>query len=62
MGNGSKGKSPHSFLFFKGYPNTLGLVKFLDRPEQEDSVIVKVLKKQGAIPFVKTNTSQAILK
>uniref|UniRef100_A0A8D0KJV8 Fatty-acid amide hydrolase 1 n=1 Tax=Salvator merianae TaxID=96440 RepID=A0A8D0KJV8_SALMN len=45
----------------KGYPNTLGLVKFLDCPEQEDSVIVKVLKKQGAIPFVKTNTSQAIL-
>ncbi|KAJ7332772.1 hypothetical protein JRQ81_014952 [Phrynocephalus forsythii] len=45
----------------KGYPNTFGLVKFLDCPEQEDSVIVKVLKKQGAIPFVKTNTSQAIL-
>ncbi|XP_028589425.1 vitamin D3 hydroxylase-associated protein-like [Podarcis muralis] len=45
----------------KGYPNTLGLVKFLDRPEQEDSVIVKVLKKQGAIPFVKTNLSQAIV-
>ncbi|XP_072853691.2 vitamin D3 hydroxylase-associated protein [Pogona vitticeps] len=45
----------------KGYPNTLGLVKFLDCPEQDDSVIVKVLKKQGAIPFVKTNTSQAIL-
>nr|XP_060629423.1 vitamin D3 hydroxylase-associated protein-like [Anolis sagrei ordinatus] len=45
----------------KGYPNTLGLVKFLDCLELEDSVIVKVLKKQGAIPFVKTNTSQAIL-
>ncbi|KAH0618657.1 hypothetical protein JD844_018054 [Phrynosoma platyrhinos] len=45
----------------KGYSNTLGLVKFLDHPEREDSVIVKVLKKQGAIPFVRTNTSQAIL-
>ncbi|KAL7985124.1 hypothetical protein Chor_003694 [Crotalus horridus] len=45
----------------KGYPNSLGLVKFLDCPEHDDSVIVKVLKKQGAIPFVKTNTSQAIL-
>ncbi|KAM3841216.1 vitamin D3 hydroxylase-associated protein-like [Vipera latastei] len=45
----------------KGYPNSLGLVKFLDYPEHDDSVIVKVLKKQGAIPFVKTNTSQAIL-
>uniref|UniRef100_A0A8C5WT32 Fatty-acid amide hydrolase 1 n=1 Tax=Laticauda laticaudata TaxID=8630 RepID=A0A8C5WT32_LATLA len=45
----------------KGYPNSLGLVKFLDSPEHDDSVIVKVLKKQGAIPFVKTNTSQAIL-
>ncbi|XP_044306668.1 vitamin D3 hydroxylase-associated protein-like [Varanus komodoensis] len=45
----------------KGYPNTLGLVKFLDHPEHDDSVIVKVLKKQGAIPFVRTNISQAIL-
>ncbi|XP_015277461.1 PREDICTED: vitamin D3 hydroxylase-associated protein-like [Gekko japonicus] len=45
----------------KGHPNTMGLVKYLDRPEPEDSVIVKVLKKQGAIPFVRTNTSQGIL-
>ncbi|XP_066481539.1 vitamin D3 hydroxylase-associated protein-like [Tiliqua scincoides] len=45
----------------KGYPITLGLTKFLDCPECDDSVIVKVLKKQGAIPFVKTNTSQAIV-
>lgn len=47
---------------FKGYPMTLGLTKFLDCPERDDSVVVKVLKKQGAIPFVKTNTSQAIVK
>ncbi|XP_060087752.1 vitamin D3 hydroxylase-associated protein-like isoform X2 [Heteronotia binoei] len=45
----------------KGHPNTMGLVKYLDRLEPEDSVIVKVLKKQGAIPFVRTNTSQGIL-
>ncbi|XP_048351750.1 vitamin D3 hydroxylase-associated protein-like [Sphaerodactylus townsendi] len=45
----------------KGHPNTMGLVKYLDCPEPEDSVIVKVLKKQGAIPFVRTNTSQGIL-
>ncbi|XP_054835889.1 vitamin D3 hydroxylase-associated protein-like [Eublepharis macularius] len=45
----------------KGHPNTMGLVKYLDNPEPDDSVIVKVLKKQGAIPFVRTNTSQGIL-
>ncbi|XP_074491658.1 vitamin D3 hydroxylase-associated protein-like isoform X3 [Sebastes fasciatus] len=31
------------------------------KPAQEDSVLVKVLKRQGAIPFVKTNVPQALL-
>ncbi|XP_072294919.1 fatty-acid amide hydrolase 1 [Eucyclogobius newberryi] len=38
-----------------------GVVKFLDQPADDDSVLVKVLKKQGAIPFVRTNFPQALL-
>ncbi|XP_029988879.1 fatty-acid amide hydrolase 1 [Sphaeramia orbicularis] len=38
-----------------------GVVINLDQPIQEDSVLVKVLKSQGAIPFVKTNLPQALL-
>uniref|UniRef100_A0A8C3SB42 Amidase domain-containing protein n=1 Tax=Chelydra serpentina TaxID=8475 RepID=A0A8C3SB42_CHESE len=34
--------------------------KFLSRLEQEDSVMVKVLKRQGAIPFVLTNVPQSL--
>ncbi|XP_072366784.1 vitamin D3 hydroxylase-associated protein-like [Scyliorhinus torazame] len=46
---------------YKGYDSTCGLRKFLNRPAVEDSVIVQVLKKQGAIPFVKTNVPQTLL-
>ncbi|XP_078657284.1 vitamin D3 hydroxylase-associated protein-like [Branchiostoma floridae x Branchiostoma belcheri] len=45
----------------KGMPNTLGLVKYLENYAEEDSVIVRVLKKQGAVPFVKTNVPQTML-
>ncbi|CAH1242951.1 FAAH [Branchiostoma lanceolatum] len=45
----------------KGMASTLGLVKFLENYAQEDSVIVQVLKKQGAVPFVKTNVPQTML-
>ncbi|OXB68545.1 hypothetical protein ASZ78_000482 [Callipepla squamata] len=44
----------------KGHLSTCGLVKFLGTPEQEDSVLVKVLKRQGAIPFAKTNVPQSL--
>ncbi|XP_056408851.1 vitamin D3 hydroxylase-associated protein-like [Hyla sarda] len=46
----------------KGHDSTLGLVKNLERPASEDCVIVRVLKKQGAVPFVKTNVPQSLLK
>ncbi|XP_075895434.1 fatty-acid amide hydrolase 1 isoform X1 [Nelusetta ayraudi] len=46
---------------YKGHDCSCGVVVNLDQPAQEDSVIVKVLKKQGAIPFVKTNLPQALL-
>ncbi|XP_048458085.1 fatty-acid amide hydrolase 1 [Rhincodon typus] len=46
---------------YKGHDSTCGLKKFLHQPAAEDSVLVQVLKKQGAIPFVKTNVPQSLL-
>ncbi|XP_026507706.1 vitamin D3 hydroxylase-associated protein-like [Terrapene carolina triunguis] len=46
---------------YEGHVSTCGLGQYLGYPEQEDSVLVKVLKKQGAIPFVKTNISQCLI-
>nr|XP_014342450.1 PREDICTED: vitamin D3 hydroxylase-associated protein-like isoform X2 [Latimeria chalumnae] len=46
---------------YKGHYTSLGFARFLDKKASEDSVVVKVLKKQGAIPFVKTNLSQSML-
>uniref|UniRef100_A0A670YN61 Fatty-acid amide hydrolase 1 n=1 Tax=Pseudonaja textilis TaxID=8673 RepID=A0A670YN61_PSETE len=46
---------------YKGHISTCGLVQYLDKVEADDSVIVKVLKKQGAIPFVKTNIPQSMI-
>ncbi|XP_027393178.1 fatty-acid amide hydrolase 1-like isoform X2 [Bos indicus x Bos taurus] len=44
-----------------GHDSTSGLAQFLEKPAAKDGVIVKVLKAQGAIPFVKTNISQTLL-
>ncbi|NXO56620.1 VDHAP protein, partial [Aramus guarauna] len=44
----------------KGHLVTCGLVQCLGTPVQEDSVLVKVLKKQGAIPFAMTNVPQSL--
>ncbi|NXS91099.1 FAAH1 hydrolase, partial [Jacana jacana] len=44
----------------KGHLLTCGLVQCLGTVAQEDSVLVKVLKKQGAIPFAMTNVSQSL--
>ncbi|XP_075037648.1 vitamin D3 hydroxylase-associated protein-like [Mixophyes fleayi] len=46
---------------YQGHPSTCGLVQYLDELEKEDSVIVKVLKKQGAVVFAKTNVPQALM-
>ncbi|KAM3910013.1 fatty-acid amide hydrolase 1-like [Leptodactylus fuscus] len=46
---------------YQGHPSTCGLVQYLDVLEKEDSVIVRVLKKQGAIVFAKTNVPQTLL-
>ncbi|KGL84829.1 Vitamin D3 hydroxylase-associated protein, partial [Tinamus guttatus] len=44
----------------KGHLSTCGLVQFLNAPVQEDSVLVQVLKRQGAIPFALTNVPQSL--
>uniref|UniRef100_A0A8C6ZX54 Fatty-acid amide hydrolase 1 n=2 Tax=Nothoprocta perdicaria TaxID=30464 RepID=A0A8C6ZX54_NOTPE len=45
----------------KGHVSSGGMVKFLGQVMEEDSVIVQVLKSQGAIPFVKTNSPQTMI-
>ncbi|CAL8307794.1 unnamed protein product [Lota lota] len=45
----------------KGYDSTCGLLGRLNQPALEDSVVVEVLKRQGAIPFVKTNVPQSLM-
>ncbi|KAF1480455.1 Vitamin D3 hydroxylase-associated protein, partial [Megadyptes antipodes antipodes] len=44
----------------KGHLSTCGLVQCLGALVQEDSVLVKVLKRQGAIPFAMTNVPQSL--
>ncbi|NXE24792.1 VDHAP protein, partial [Ardeotis kori] len=44
----------------KGHLSTCGLVQCLGAQVQEDSVLVKVLKIQGAIPFAMTNVPQSL--
>ncbi|CAL1593793.1 unnamed protein product [Knipowitschia caucasica] len=48
-------------LCLKDCDSCCGLVRFLDQPSDDDCVLVKALKKQGAIPFVRTNFPQALL-
>ncbi|KAM7046325.1 fatty-acid amide hydrolase 1 [Acridotheres tristis] len=45
----------------QGHDSTLGFIKHLQKPAAEDSVVVQVLKRQGAIPFVKTNVPQSLI-
>ncbi|NXO10237.1 FAAH1 hydrolase, partial [Oriolus oriolus] len=44
----------------KGHLATCGLVRCLGTLVEEDSVLVKVLKRQGAIPFAMTNVPQSL--
>ncbi|XP_067229989.1 fatty-acid amide hydrolase 1 isoform X1 [Chanodichthys erythropterus] len=46
---------------YKGHDSSCGVVSKLDQPAVMDSVVVRVLKKQGAIPFIKTNVPQGLL-
>ncbi|XP_059545682.1 vitamin D3 hydroxylase-associated protein-like [Myotis daubentonii] len=51
-------KDPYDCM---GHDSTCGLAQFLEKPAAKDGVLVKVLKAQGAIPFVKTNIPQTLL-
>ncbi|XP_043859015.1 fatty-acid amide hydrolase 1 [Dromiciops gliroides] len=51
-------KDPYDY---KGHDSTCGMAYYLQKPAEEDAVIVKVLKSQGAVPFVKTNIPQTML-
>ncbi|KAA8589994.1 hypothetical protein FQN60_013359 [Etheostoma spectabile] len=46
---------------YKNHDSSCGVVINLEQPVQQDGVLVEVLKRQGAIPFVKTNVPQALL-
>ncbi|XP_005852963.2 PREDICTED: vitamin D3 hydroxylase-associated protein-like, partial [Myotis brandtii] len=52
-------KDPYDCM---GHDSTCGLAQFLEKPAAKDGVLVKVLKAQGAIPFVKTNIPQSMLR
>uniref|UniRef100_A0A3B4ATT7 Fatty-acid amide hydrolase 1 n=1 Tax=Periophthalmus magnuspinnatus TaxID=409849 RepID=A0A3B4ATT7_9GOBI len=48
-------------IFLKVHASSCGVVRFVHQPADDDCVLVKVLKKQGAIPFVRTNVPQSLL-
>ncbi|KAJ0032387.1 hypothetical protein NQD34_002468 [Periophthalmus magnuspinnatus] len=48
-------------IFLKNSASSCGVVRFVHQPADDDCVLVKVLKKQGAIPFVRTNVPQSLL-
>ncbi|XP_041863322.1 fatty-acid amide hydrolase 1 [Melanotaenia boesemani] len=48
-------------LAYENHDCSCGVIINLEQPVQKDCVLVEVLKKQGAIPFVKTNLPQALL-
>ncbi|KAJ8279406.1 hypothetical protein COCON_G00064720 [Conger conger] len=48
-------------LDYKGHDSTCGVICKLEQPVDIDCVVVQVLKRQGAIPFVKTNVPQGLL-
>ncbi|XP_013421117.1 fatty-acid amide hydrolase 1-like [Lingula anatina] len=49
------------YFTVKGYDTTHGMARYVDSPWAEDCVVVKVLRYQGAIPFMKTNIPQTNL-
>ncbi|KAK1795849.1 hypothetical protein P4O66_009872 [Electrophorus voltai] len=46
---------------YKGYDSSCGVLCKLNEPALNDSVVVRVLKRQGAVPFIKTNIPQGLL-
>ena len=48
-------------LVLKGTDSSLGAAARLNNPDKDDGYLVKILKAEGAIPFVKSNVPQAVL-
>ncbi|KAM8889511.1 fatty-acid amide hydrolase 1 [Synchiropus picturatus] len=48
-------------IVIKNYDCTCGVMKNVGQPLAADGLFVEVLKRQGAIPFVKTNVPQSLL-
>ncbi|KAM7012154.1 fatty-acid amide hydrolase 1 [Tautogolabrus adspersus] len=48
-------------IAYKNHDSSCGVVCNLELPAEKDSVLVEVLKRQGAIPFVKTNVPQGLM-
>ncbi|GAK67246.1 general amidase [Moesziomyces antarcticus] len=44
-----------------GSDATIGYISYANKPSKSDSVLVDVLKRAGAVPFVKTNLPQTIM-
>lgn len=51
-----------STFLTKGLDSTIGLSKQIGKMEDCDAVLVKVLRYCGAVPFVKTNLPQLMLR
>eukprot|EP00471_Norrisiella_sphaerica_P008421 CAMPEP_0184499456 /NCGR_PEP_ID=MMETSP0113_2-20130426/41556_1 /TAXON_ID=91329 /ORGANISM="Norrisiella sphaerica, Strain BC52" /LENGTH=531 /DNA_ID=CAMNT_0026887371 /DNA_START=6 /DNA_END=1601 /DNA_ORIENTATION=+ len=47
-------------IAMNGFDSTCGLSARCFKPENMDSVLVKIIKKHGGIPFVRTNVPQAL--
>lgn len=45
----------------KGSDATIGYISSANKPSTSDSVLIEVLKKAGAVPFVKTNIPQTLM-
>ncbi|OMJ85272.1 hypothetical protein SteCoe_13431 [Stentor coeruleus] len=48
-------------ISMKGCTSSAGMVYKLDYPDKEDAVEIQLLKNQGAIPFVRSNLTQAVM-
>lgn len=47
--------------YIQGYDSTGGMCALVDHPAREDGVLLKVLRKQGAVPYVRTNIPQLMM-
>jgi fatty acid amide hydrolase len=44
-----------------GYDATLGLMRYMGLPADQDCLLVEVIKRAGGVPFTKTNIPQTLI-